>query len=202
MSKKTSKNSRSRDSSGERFARLAALGEQVVHTGDLANLWNIRNVSTLHMTLARYVTQGLLFRIQKGLYSIKNPRDVHPHILGLKAVHGPAYISCETVLFEAGVVNQPSRVMTLVSGKSRRFTLAGHEYWSRQLKDAFLYNDAGVHSKNGVRIADCSRAVADMLYYNPKKHFDTPSAIDWSAVRNIVRTVGYPASLLHHVHTK
>lgn len=194
---KPNKNSiRSRESSGGRFSRLAALGEQIFHADDLANLWNIRNASTLHMTLSRYVSQGLLFRIQNGLYATKKPADLDPHLIGLKALHGPAYISCETVLFNAGVINQPPQVITIVSSASRQFTLAGHDYRSRKLADAFLFNSAGVYTKSGVRIANLSRAVADTLYFNSKKYFDVPSEIAWDAVRDIVRAIGYPMSIM------
>lgn len=201
---KSNKNSiRSRESSGGRFSRLAALGEQILHAGDLANLWNIRNASTLHMTLSRYVAQGLLFRIQNGLYSTKKPTDLPPYLIGLKALHGPAYISCETVLFEAGVINQPPRAITIVSSVSRRFTLVGNDYHSRKLADGFLFNNAGVHAKEGIRIADLPRAVADTLYFNSKKHFDVPSAIAWDAVRDSMNAVGYPPSLIERYdHTK
>ena len=199
---KTSKGStRSRESSGERFSRLASMGEQIFHADDLANLWNIRKASTLHMTLSRYVSQGLLYRLQKGLYSIKKPADLHPYSIGLKALHGPAYISCETVLFDAGVINQPPQFIALVSGASRRFTLAGHNYRSRKLADAFLYHDAGVDTTDGVRIANLARAIADTLYFNVKKHFDVPSAIHWDAVRDIVRAVGYPPSIMQSYAT-
>ncbi|MSU75792.1 MAG: hypothetical protein EXS55_04755 [Candidatus Magasanikbacteria bacterium] len=194
---------RSRDSSGERFSHLAAMGEVVFHTGDLANLWNIRNTSTLHVTLSRYVLQGLLFRLQNGLYSIKSPIDLPPYLVGLKVLHGPAYISCETVLFDAGVISQPSRSIAIVSGVSRRFTLAGHDYISRQLADAFLFNDTGVNIKDGARIADLPRAVADILYFNPKKYFDVPTAIPWDAVWDIIRAIGYPTSIMKaYDHTK
>ena len=196
MLKTSQRTIRSRESSGERFSRLAAMGEQVFHADDLANLWGIYNTSTLHMTLSRYVAQGFLFRIQKGLYSIKKPTDLHPHIIGLKALHGPAYISCETVLFEEGVINQPPRSISIVSGVSRRFTLAGRDYRSRKLADAFLFNDAGVRIKDGARVASLPRAVADTLYFNPKKYFDVPSAIHFDAVLDIVRAVGYPLSIM------
>lgn len=195
----------SRVSSGDRFSRLAAMGEQVFHASDLANLWNIHKASTLHMTLSRYVSQGLLYRIQKGLYAIKDPSDIDPLFLGMKALHGPAYVSCETILFNNGIINQPPNFFSFVGSASRRFTLVGHDYRSRKLADAFLFHDAGISDKNGVRIADVSRAVADTLYFNAKKHFDAPHAVSWDAVRDIVRTIGYPVTLLQHTrydHTK
>ena len=190
-----------RDSQGDRFSRLAAMGEHVFHAGDLANLWNIRNSSTLHMTLSRYVAHGLLFRIQNGLYSIKKPTELHPHLVGLKALHGPAYISCETVLYDAGIISQPPQVTSIVSGASRQFALAGHEYRSRMLASSFLYNDAGIQTMNGVRVATVSRAVADMLYFNPKKYLDAPSEVPWQEVRDLIRTIGYPRSILKRYGT-
>ncbi len=190
-----------RESSGKRFSLLAVMGEQVFHAGDLANLWNIRNPSTLHMTLSRYVSQGLLFRIHKGLYSIKKPIDLHPHLIGLKALHEPAYISCETVLFDAGIINQPPQSITIVSGVARRFALAGNDYYSRKLANDFLFNSAGVRIQDGIRIANVPRAVADTLYFNSKKHFDAPSVIPWDSVRDIMNTMGYPL-MRRYDHTR
>ncbi len=194
---------RSRRSGGERFAQLAAMGEQIVHARDLANLWNIHNSSTLSMTLARYASQGLIHRIQKGLYSIKKPADLDPFLLGVKAVHSPAYISCETVLFQAGVMNQPPIAISLISGVSRRFTLAGIHYHSRQLSDAFLFNDAGIDTRDGVRIASVPRAIADTLYFNSKKYFAVFTGVSPDAVCSLVRAVGYPESILkYYANTK
>lgn len=199
---KTAKGTKTRKSAGERFALLASMDEEVMHTADLGNLWHIRNPGTLRMTLARYCTQGLLHRIQKGLYSLKKPTDLDPQLLGIKALHRTAYISCETVLFDNGVINQPPQYIALISAVSRQFTLVGQAYRSRKLSGRFLFNDAGIDLCSGVRIASLPRAVADTLYFNPKKYFDVATAIDWSVVRDIVHTLGYPNYILkHYAHT-
>ena len=100
------------------------------------------------------------------------------------------------MLFDNGVINQPPRDISIVSNMSRRFSLVGNTYRSRKLSDAFLFSDAGIGIKDGVRIASISRAVADMLYFNPKKHFDALSAVQWDAVRDIVNTVEYPLHII------
>jgi len=51
---------------------------------------------------------------------------------------------------------------------------------------------AGIVHQNGVFTADTERAVADMLYFNPKYHFDVPESIDFDKVRLIQKEVGYP----------
>ena len=67
-----------------RFAELAKLGEQVFHAGDLAVLWQIDSPNTLYVGLKRYTDAGLLFRVFKGLYSIKPVHEVDPVLLGMK----------------------------------------------------------------------------------------------------------------------
>jgi predicted transcriptional regulator of viral defense system len=180
-----------------RFAKLAVLGEVVFHSGDLVNIWGIKNKNTLHTTLSRYVKQGLIHRIYKGLYSLKKVSDIDPYLVGIKVLHSPAYVSCESVLFAEGVVNQSPQEITLVSGISRRFAIAGIRFRSRKLQDKFLHNQVGVDIKDGVAYASLERAIADMLYFNPLKHLDSVSSnsIDWKKVKEISQIIGYKTKM-------
>lgn len=193
MNSTNNKNKDIRDSAGERLARLAMRGELVFHAGDLANLWGIDNKNTLYKTLSRYVAGGLIYRIHKGLYAVKKSNDINPLLLGIKAIHAPAYVSCELVLYQNGILNQPPQEITLVSQSSKHFLIAGVRYRSRKMRDEFLFNDAGVETKDGIRIASLSRAVADMLYFNPRKYFDAgnSSLIHVDEVKKIADAVGY-----------
>jgi len=142
-----------------RFAQLAKLGEVVFHIDDLANLWHITNKNTLYTALKRYTGQGLLFRIHKGFYAIKPPVEVDPLLLGIKALHGYAYVSTETILAEEGIVQQEVPAITLISSKTKRFSITGHHYYSRKLADKFLYQPNGIITvPNGVRKATRERA--------------------------------------------
>lgn len=197
MITKIQKNLRNRNFAGNRFALLASLGETVFHSGDIANLWRIRDKNTLHTTLSRYQAAGLLYRVHKGLYAIKPLGEIDPQLLGLKALHGPAYVSCESVLFEQGILNQSPREITLVSAVSKRFVIAGHRFRSRKLHEKFLHHDIGIEQKNGIRKATVERAAADMLYFYPKKYFDAQNfgLLDLRKVRDIAEAVGYKIAL-------
>ena len=46
--------------------------------------------------------------------------------------------------------------------------------------------------KSGNLVATTERAVADMLYYNPKYHFDFSDSIDFEKVKHIQKEIGYP----------
>jgi predicted transcriptional regulator of viral defense system len=176
---------------------VAALGEVVFHAGDAANIWNIRNKNTLYKMLSRYENKGMIHRIYKGLYSIKPVDRIDPHLLGIKALHGHAYISCESILFEHGVINQPPQEITIVSSLSKRFTIGGHTFRSRKLDDRFLSNTDGITMHDGIYTASLSRAVADMLYFNSRKYFDVSNSkiIDWRGVSSLAREIGYNISI-------
>lgn len=193
MNSTNKKNKDLRGAAGERLARIATRGEVVFHASDLANLWGIPNKNTLYKTLSRYVAGGLIYRIHKGLYAVKKVSDIDPLLLGVKAIHAPAYVSCESVLYQKGILNQSPQEITLVSQSSKHFSIAGIRYRSRKMRDEFLFNDAGVEIKDGVRVASLSRAVADMRYFNPRKYFDVgySSLIPMNKVKEIADAVGY-----------
>jgi predicted transcriptional regulator of viral defense system len=175
----------------KRFVQLARMNEQVFHARDLANLWQIKDNNNLYTTLKRYVQRGLLHRVYKGLYSLVPADQISPRILGLKALHEYAYVSTESVLIEAGAIQQNIDWITLVSSKSKKFSIGENSFWSRKLADRFLFNSAGVAKRENILIASPERAAADLLYFNPKAYFDNKNAIDWRKVKLIQKEIGY-----------
>jgi len=165
--------------------------ERVFHTGDLANLWKVKNKNTLYTTIKRYIKRGVLFRAQKGLYSTINPKKLNAVELGVKAVNMFCYLSTESVLAKEGTINQQIFHTTLVSGFSKRFKLEGRSYIVRQMADKYLHNQTGIVVKNNIKTATVERAVADMFYFNSKYYFDNKSRIDWKKVKKIQKEVGF-----------
>ena len=106
MNKDTKKVNKIRVSGVNRFAELTVMGEKIFTVQDVATIWKIKNRQTLRMFLARYVQRGILYRIWRGLYSIVDPKEIDPLLIGIKILHRYAYISCETVLFDTGLINQ------------------------------------------------------------------------------------------------
>ena len=111
-------------------------------------------------------------------------------MLGQKAIHNWAYLSTESVLFDAGYISQQPSQITFVSAKSLSFEIAGKSFKSRQLKDLFLYQKKGITQNASLFIASPVRAIADMLYFNPKAHFDKKP--DWRAVKKLQKEMTYP----------
>lgn len=175
----------------QNIALIAQQPQAVFHVSDLRQLWGVKNTNTLYTMLKRYVQQGLLYRIYKGFYALISPDQLDPWLLGVKAIHNYAYISTETVLTREGIIPQIVHDITLVSADSRSFEIASSSYLSRQLQDKYLYNPVGIFEKDGIFVATAERAVADLLYFNPRATFDGRALIDFDKVREIQVELGY-----------
>ena len=174
-----------------RIDSLLKLKEKLFHTGDLALLWGITNKNTLYTTIKRYVQKGILIPIHKGFYSTVPIDQINPFKLAIGYLHRFTYVSCETVLIREGIIFQKENYLTLVSSVSKKFIIADHSYFVRQLKDNYLYYDRGIDNVNGVMTANVERAVADLLYFNPKYYFDNKKKINWKKVKEMQKDVGY-----------
>ena len=177
---------------GSRLTALTRLGQVIFHAGDLASLWQIKNPNTLHTTLHRYVQKGLLKRIYKGMYALKPLHELDPYLLGLKVLHRFSYVSTETVLTAQGLMLQKIHAITLVSDISKQFSIGPHHYRCRKLSDRYLHNPAGIGTLGGVPTATVERALADLLYFNPRAYLDGAPRINWQKVRRLQKEIGYP----------
>jgi predicted transcriptional regulator of viral defense system len=175
-----------------RLSELIRLDKKLYHTNDLAILWGIANKQTLYMTITRYVDKGILFPVFKGLYSTIPLASLSPIELGKAIIHRYTYLTTESVLSQAGIISQRVYDYTFVADQSKRVTVNQWSFRFRKLKAAYLYNPTGITNENGVFVASPDRAVADMLYYNPRYHFDVPESIDFDRVKLIQKEIGYP----------
>ncbi len=62
-----------------------------------------------------------------------------------------------------------------------------HAFTFRKLKDAVLYNPAGIVSKDNYSAATPERAFLDMIYLFPNYYFDNLKAIDWAKCGELVK---------------
>ncbi len=162
-------------------------GRDLYRTQDLAVLWNIENENTLYTTIKRYIKRGLLNKIYKGFYSIKEINKISPVVLGLTGLNRYGYLSTESVLLKNGIIFQDIKYITIVSNISKRFKINNYNFLVRKMKEDYLYNNIGVINKE----ATLERAVADILYFNPNYHFDAKDIIDFKKVKEIKNKIGY-----------
>ena len=178
-----------------RIDTLIKLDRKLYHTHDLAIGWGITNKNTLYTAIKRYVKIGVLISVRKGLYSTVPLFQLSQIDLGVALVHKYAYLSTESILVKNGVISQNVFYTTFVSSVSNKIEVKDQRFLYRKLKDEFLYNQEGVYRKNGVYRATTERAVADILYFDPKYHFDLVEKIDFNKVKTIQKKVGYPCRI-------
>ncbi len=166
-------------------------GRDLYHTQDLAVLWGVFNENTLYKTISRYLEKQILHKIHKGFYSTKPLSEIDPLLYGIESLHRYAYLSCESILVEEGVIFQEVKYITLVSDISKRFEINNYHFLSRKMKDVYLKNNTGIEIKNGIRRATLERAVADLLYFNPHYYMDNVKNIDFKKVKEIKKIIGY-----------
>lgn len=170
---------------------LLKQGRKLFHTNDLALLWQITNHNTLYTTIKRYIKKGILIPIHKGFYATI-PVDKINHVeLGISYLHQYAYLSTETVLFNHGVIFQKSEYITLVCNVSKKFAIGNSKYIVRRMNNNYLFQTIGIINDGEVRAATLERAVADLLYFNKRFHFDNRQAVDWLRVKKIQKDIGY-----------
>lgn len=174
-----------------RINDLIKMDRKLFHSQDLAILWGISNKNTLYTAVKRYRQQGVLVPVYKGLYATLPLAQLNPLELGLAVVHQYAYLSTESVLAQKGLINQTPTGNTFISGISKKISIGTEIFIYRKLKAEYLNNRAGLIDQNGIPTASVERAVADLLYFNPKYHFDLKIAINWDQVKLIQQTVGY-----------
>ena len=175
-----------------RLNELIKSDRNVYHSNDLAILWNISNKNTLYTTIKRYVQKGVLIPIYKGLYSTVPVSELDPLELGRAVIHRYTYLTTESVLAQAGIISQATYAYTFVSSLSKKITVRDFSFLFRKLKDEYLFNPTGITNKDGSFVATTERAVADMLYFNPKYHFDFSESIDLKKVKRMQKEIGYP----------
>ena len=170
---------------------LVNTGKTLFHTKDLGLIWKIDRPATLHMRVMRYCERGILYPIQRGLYSLVPYNKLDPTDVAVALNHGYCYLTTETILEKNGVINRRVNGLTFASGHSKTVFWQENKFIFRQLKDVFLFQTPGIIKQGDIFSANLERAVADIIYFNPKFHFDTPNVVNWDRVSQIQKEVGY-----------
>ena len=175
-----------------RINELIKADRKIYHSNDLAILWKLANKNTLYTTIKRYVQKGILIPIYKGLYSTVPISQLNPLELGRAIIHRYTYLTTESILFQEGMIFQVPYAYTFASSITRKASVGTFTFIFRKLQDKYLFNPIGIIEKENHYIATPERAIADLLYFNPKYHLDLSATVDFEKVRHIQKTIGYP----------
>jgi len=151
---------------------------------DLSLLWEKTDAFFLKKKIYRYVKDGKLLKIRRGIYSIKKEYDKRE--LATK-IMVPSYISLETVLEPLGIVpKDENKIIFVVSRKNYELEYGGQKYLFHKINDVILNDQVGIENKNNYRIATPERAMLDLIYLHRKYEFENLYGIDWNKINKIL----------------
>lgn len=166
------------------IAKIYQSPKTILTNRDLALIWQENDTKKLNSKTAYYVKQKDIIRLTRGIFA-KN-KDYNPKELAT-SIYIPSYIGFETVLRESGVIFQHYDTIFAASKWPKTMTLDKYTFTFRKLKDAVLFNPAGIINKDNYSIATAERAFLDMIYLFPDYYFDNLKSIDWDKCSEIVK---------------
>lgn len=94
------------------------------------------------------------------------------------AAYSPSYVSCETVLFQQGVLDQaPFAIVSISTRKSRRIRITGNYLYYRKVKPSLFW---GYQRMEGCVKAEPEKAFLDWLYFQSKTQIQSGlDEINW-----------------------
>ena len=114
--------------------------------------------------LETYCRKGILTRLKKGLYSIKNFPPTQMEIAN--RLYQPSYVSYEYALQIYGLIPESAYTVTSATTKTTRVFVVDHISYSYTTLGQRQFTGYQLHNQDGVStlIAEPEKALADYLY--------------------------------------
>lgn len=173
--------------------------QSVFSKNDIDNIVTFSSDEALNKFLQRAKKKQTLYNPYKGYWALPNYNFFE---LACK-IKTKAYISCERVLFDEGVIFQfYGNTNSCVADDSRKYKIDGQEFIYYKIKDSILDNPIGIREKNNYRIATPERALCDYIYLNPNAIIDAPENINIIRLKQLLtiypkKTALYISKLLN-----
>ncbi len=149
---------------------------------EILQITGVNDTSILNSSLGYAINKGYIYRITRGIYSLK--KEYSKEELANK-LRKPSYISLYTVLQKSGVVFQPYTSIYAITNRSEDIEVDGQKYIYRKIKDDILLNNLGIENINGVMTAMNERAICDKLYLDGEEYFDNIRDINWDLMKEL-----------------
>lgn len=168
-----------------KISKLLETNKTIFKAKEIGFILGVENKDYLKVILNRAKKNGEIFKIRKGIYSLKREFDIYELANKLKT---PSYISLETVLQKEGVIFQDySESVFSVSNNTVEKKVNDFNYKYFKIKDEVLSNMMEIKRKNNYLIASKERALCDKLYLSPGFYFDNLRGINWDKIKEIVK---------------
>jgi len=144
----------------EILKKLKAFEKPYFKISDFEKIFGLKKES-LYVKLNRLVKSGLLKRLQRGLYEVIFSEAQIEEIAN--QIYWPSYLSLESALAKAGIIDQIPYTLTFVTPKkSKKIILGNREVEYRQIKKKLFF---GYKKEGKILIAAPEKALIDQIYF-------------------------------------
>ncbi len=131
------------------------------------------HIASLRMQLSRWVSNGKLIQLRRGIYAVSRPyRENEPHpFLIANIIKKASYISLQSALEYYGIIPEYVPVITSVTtGKPEMIISKLGQYQNRHIKKELFwgYRETEVVKATRVFMAEPEKALLDLIYLNPE----------------------------------
>lgn len=114
---------------------------------------------------SRWVKQGLLTRLKKGLYALPDGEAAHPLWLA-NQLYFPSYVSLEYVLSQAGIIPEAvGRVTSVTTRKTKNFSNRYGTFSYQKVSPAYFYGFKTFRdAEQPFYMAFVEKAILDFIY--------------------------------------
>ncbi|MDD3491789.1 MAG: hypothetical protein PHG13_02425 [Candidatus Pacebacteria bacterium] len=177
----------------ERLAILNKTNKTTFSAKFLIDIWKVKKES-FGVIVKRMVDKGLLFRIARGYYSLKEDFNIYELA---NTVITPSYISFNSALVYHGVAFQASKEIESAALINYKREMAGYILKYFVLKKELLLNSEGIIHLENFIIATPERAILDCLYLNMFPNIDNIEKVNKLRLGNLLKY--YPQSVKNKI---
>jgi predicted transcriptional regulator of viral defense system len=176
--------------------KLQTIGVPIVATVDAAIKLGLSNAYGSQV-LRRLAQEKLIIHLSRGLWVVDlrvNPLLVPDFLVAPM----PCYISLQTALYHHGMIDQISRVITVVSlARTCKIQTPLAAVSVHHMAPEFFF-EYELDPKTGVKMATPEKALVDMLYYNKRlPEIEIPASFNVKKAFEIIRKVPSRARRTH-----
>jgi len=170
-----------------KFDELLCIARQspIIRTGLLL----VGDVDTayLRLQLSRWVSEGKLVKLRRGVYTLAEPyvtSPVHPFVLA-NAIESASYVSCQSALSWYGLIPEHAVSVTSVTSARtwKRVNSLGTFIYRHVLPDLMLgFGNVALSENENALVAFPEKALLDLVYLEP--HSDSPAYLHQLRLQN------------------
>lgn len=150
---------------------LKLIGEEPIFKSSLLIAGSI-SISSLQLQLSRWVSEGKILQIKRGLYAVAKPyrnKEPHPFLIA-NTMKKASYISLQSALEHYGIIPEYVPAITSVTtGRPEKVNIKFGKFIFKHLKKELFwgYIEKEIIKGTVIFIATPEKALLDLMYFTP-----------------------------------